>query len=325
MDFVKAQAYDTCHLCPRYCGVNRTKGAVGFCGRGASFTIASAVVHRGEEPPLISGKGSGTIFFTGCTLRCPFCQNSQISSEGMGTEVDDETFMKICTALTDAGAGNINLVTGTPFIPTLARCFEELRSSGFTLPVVWNSSGFESPEGLEILSSFVDIYLLDMKVATREASAKLFSYSEYGEIAQQTALFAADRAPLSSPEAPDFHGTILRHLVMPGFEDETKRVIRWFGEHLAGKALFSLMLQFVDTKGTKGTEAALTEDELLRLLDEAGIEDGFLQEPGDDSLWLPDFARVNPFPKEYADPVWHWKHGFLDTNNKTVDEKDVLL
>lgn len=274
--------------------------------------IASAVVHRGEEPPLVTGTGSGTVFFTGCTLGCPFCQNRQVSSGGMGREVEPGTLADICKALEAAGASNINLVTGTHFIPGIVTELGRLRGEGFGLPVVWNSSGYESPEGLALIDPLVDVYLLDIKAVTPEAAEALFGRRDYPRAARKTAEFATGRHPLRYEGDALAGGTVIRHLVMPGMETEAERVIEWFGDHLAGRALFSLMVQYIPPAGE---DYKRIDDgyynRLLDLLDRAGIEDGFIQAPADSNEWLPDFTEANPFPTEYADPVWHWNNGFL--------------
>ena len=310
--------YSSCHLCPRNCGVDRLAGVAGFCGESAVMRIASAVVHRGEEPPLITGKGSGTIFFTGCTLGCSFCQNSQISSYGMGAVVEPGTLGEICRSLERAGASNINLVTGSQFIPGIAAELGNLRAEGFSLPVVWNSSGFESPGGLALIGPLVDVYLLDLKSATAEGAELLFGRRDYPEAAMKTAVFAAGQRPIEFRGDALVRGTILRHLVMPGMEGETEKVIDWFGRHLADNALFSLMLQYIPPRGPDISGGPVSAEDvhrfrserLLALLDEAGIENGFIQESEGDAAWLPDFNKWNPFPEEYAVPVWHWSCGF---------------
>ena len=280
--------------------------------------IASAVIHRGEEPPLVTGKGSGTVFFTGCTLKCSFCQNVQISSDGMGTEVQPGTLKEICRALEKAGASNINLVTGSHFIPGIVSELAEVKKEGFSLPIVWNSSGFESPEGLEIIAPFIDVFLLDLKTVTPEGGASLFGPRGYPEAAKRTALFAAEQAPPVFRGEALIKGTIIRHLIMPGMEEETEKVIQWFGSHLAGKALFSLMVQYIDVQAAKSSKGNPSrQGRLLEMLDRSGIEDGFIQDPGDETPWIPDFNRWNPFPEKHSLPVWHWRCGFGESEPNT--------
>jgi len=287
--------------------------------------IASAVVHRGEEPPLVTGRGSGTVFFSGCTLRCSFCQNIQVSSGSMGTEVEPGCLSAICEALRDTGAANINLVTGSQFIPGISAELSGFRETYPDLPVIWNSSGYESEEGMEMLAPLVDVYLLDLKALTTDGAIKLLGRPDYPEAAARTALIAAEDNPPAFRGNALVRGTILRHLVMPGMEAEAEKVIEWFGKHLAGRALFSLMIQYIDPaheQAVKPRERLL--EHLIDRLDRAGVEDGFIQEPGDETEWMPDFGRINPFPEEYADPVWHWTCGFI-SRPKTISYKDDML
>ncbi len=287
--------------------------------------IASAVVHRGEEPPLVTGMGSGAVFFSGCTLRCSFCQNMQISSGRMGTEVKPGCLAAVCEALRDAGAANINLVTGSQFIPGITAELAGFREKNPELPVVWNSSGYESEEGMEMIAPLVDVYLLDLKALSTDGAIKLLGRPDYPEAATRTALIAAEDHPPVFRGSALVGGTILRHLVMPGMEAEAEKVIEWFGKHLAGRALFSLMVQYIDPvhKEARKPRKKLLEH-LIDRLDRAGIEEGFIQESGDETDWFPDFGRINPFPEGYADPVWHWKSGFI-RRPKIILYKDTML
>ncbi|MDR0323417.1 MAG: radical SAM protein, partial [Treponema sp.] len=157
--------YTSCKLCPRNCGVNRLSGETGFCGETAALRIGAAVIHFGEEPPLVGFGGSGTIFISGCNLGCSFCQNYQISqgSPSLGSEVSSEKFAEICAALRDKGAENINIVTGSHAIPAIAEGFIAAKNAGVKIPALWNSSGYENTEALELLRDHIDIYLPDLK------------------------------------------------------------------------------------------------------------------------------------------------------------------
>src|SRR5574344_3032553 len=158
------QRYDACTQCPRACGVcrsgkNTDTRQTGFCGETDALKIAVACLHFGEEPLVTVHNGSGTIFFTGCTLHCAFCQNYQISQQGMGTAVDSATFTKMCLTLQSLGAENINLVTGSHHIPVIAEFLHDAKSAGLTIPVAWNSRSYDSVEMLELLKDVVDIWL----------------------------------------------------------------------------------------------------------------------------------------------------------------------
>ncbi|MDR1238774.1 MAG: radical SAM protein [Treponema sp.] len=321
--------YRNCLLCPRRCGVNRGAGERGFCGETAELRIASASIHRGEEPPITGQGGSGTVFVSGCNLGCVFCQNYQVSgnrisqgnsvalpesSAALGRAVGKEEFARICLALQEKGAGNINIVTGSHAVPALAAGLDAARAGGLAVPALWNSSAYESPETLELLRGRIAGWLPDLKTLDSDLAARFFRAPGYPETAQAAILKMLDISSAApgppSPEAP----VIIRHLVLPGFLESTKPVLRWFAEYAAGRARLSLMTQYtpVGDGDMPGRYVDQGEYEtLLRWLEEFDIEDGFYQElvPGSD--WLPDFSRQNPFSSDLSSPVWHWKDGFV--------------
>ncbi len=333
--------YRRCLLCPRSCGVDRSAGQTGACRQSDRMVLACATRHFGEEPPLTGRGGSGALFFTGCTMRCSFCQNRQLSRGEAGREILEEEFVRICLDLQAEGAENINLVSATPFIPSLEKGLRRARAAGLCLPVVWNSSGYELPEQVERLAGFVDIFLPDLKLMDPELSGRLFGAKDYPARARAAVKRMAELYPVRYEDWGDrpgtkgsagsagsagggiessrrlISGTIVRHLVLPGLLGETRRVMEWFAAELREQALFSLMVQFFVPEGTagwkRGVEALenrpLTECEygqLMKWLEDFGIEEGFIQEPGGDESWWPDFGRSNPFPPEYSKPVWSW-------------------
>jgi putative pyruvate formate lyase activating enzyme len=299
--------YTSCTLCPRNCGIDRTGASRGSCGQGSIVRAACAVLHRGEEPPVAGSRGSGALFFTGCPLGCGFCQNIQISSEGYGADISIPQLAQIMLDLQREGAESINLVTASHFAPSVVSALE-LCGSALHLPVVWNSSGYETPETLELIKPVVNIHLPDLKTLSPSLASKLFKAADYPQTASKAILSMVESHPLRWSGERLVQGVIMRHLVLPGLFKESEAVLRWFAEHLAGKALLSLMVQFVDVKSPAALHKGISERayyRLLELLDELGIEEGFIQEPGDELPWIPDFTRRNPFPEEYARPVWH--------------------
>ena len=162
--------YEKCQACPRQCGVNREEGQLGFCKEPADLRIAFAGLHFGEEPLVTVFGGSGTIFFTGCTLRCAFCQNYQISQDGLGRAVSEKEFVAICLKLQAKGAENINLVTGSHHIPKIAQFIRAAKDAGVSIPFCWNSSAYESVEMLELLKGLVTIWLPDLKTLSSPLS-----------------------------------------------------------------------------------------------------------------------------------------------------------
>lgn len=305
--------YRECRLCPRNCGTDRASGARGVCGESSAVRMACAVLHKGEEPPVSGETGSAAFFFTGCTLGCCFCQNGQISRGGYGGELSVEELASIMTGV-QGRAATVNLVTGTHFAPSLVRTVElyrgEVKSASpgaRPLPVVWNGSGYENPGALDLLAPAVDIHLPDLKTLSGEHARRWFRAPGYPAAAAAAIRTMAATHPLVYEGETLVRGVIMRHLVMPGAFEETARVLRWFADNIAGSALLSLMVQYVDTEHP-GSSSSITEreyDALLDLLDDLGIDEGFIQETGDEIPWIPDFTRENPFPDSFSVPVWH--------------------
>lgn len=313
-----------CSLCPRACGASRAEAAASaFCGEAADLRLAWAGLHFGEEPPVTGAGGSGTVFVTGCNLRCSFCQNRQISQEGMGAPVSRSAFAGICLALEKAGAENINIVTGSHAVPALADGLREARERGLSVPVLWNSSAYESVDTLRRLEGLVSVWLPDFKSMDADFSAAVFRARDYPQRAAEALLYMAETSPLSSGPARSGStevlrsGVIVRHLALPGRLADTESVLRWYKENLDGRALLSLMTQYTPIPGSPAVPFPdrFTEQEeygsLLALLEQLDIGDGFLQELNPDDEWLPDFSREQPFSSDLARPVWHWKTGFL--------------
>jgi putative pyruvate formate lyase activating enzyme len=302
--------YSHCNLCPRNCGVDRLTGEIGFCGETAALRIGAAVIHRGEEPPLVGTGGSGTIFISGCNLGCAFCQNYQISQGengkgSLGRAVTTEEFAKICAALRDKGAENINIVTGSHAIPAIVEGLKAAKNAGVQIPALWNSSAYETTEALELLREHIDIYLPDLKTLNSEIANKFFNAPDYPKTASSAILKMIEIASTKDK-------VIIRHLILPGYLESSRTVLRWFAENVAGRAQLSLMTQYTPIPNRKRPMPAsfLAEEEyetVLSWLEEFGIEDGFCQELVTGSEWLPDFRKQNPFLSELSVPVWHFK------------------
>ena len=324
-----ATPYHNCRLCPRHCGVNREAGQIGYCGETAELRIAFAGIHLGEEPPITGTGGSGTIFISGCNLRCGFCQNYQISrgnqkyQTALGRVVDNKEFADICLSLQDKDAQNINIVTGSHAAPAIANGIAEARKQGLKIPVLWNSSGYDGEETLDILKNIVDIYLPDLKTLDHSIAARYFNALDYPEHAKKAILKMMKYSCVSYSGLPDDQiygsietinsGVMIRHLILPGYLDATRQVLSWFSENCRGRALFSLMTQYTPVRvpmiKTDIPSRFITEaehDAVLCMLEEFDINDGYYQELVTESEWLPDFSRRNPFSSELSVPVWHW-------------------
>lgn len=324
--------YEKCNLCPRECGVNRINNPAGFCMDSSKIKIASACLHFGEEPPITVFAGSGTIFITGCNLRCAFCQNYQISQQGMGKEVSTKEFADICLDLQAANAENINIVTGSHEVPALAQGIALAKEKGLSIPVCWNSSAYEKTETLKLLLNLVDIWLPDLKTINSELSQKLFKSKDYPERAKEAILFMLENSPLkletvTSPAGEKRKkmksGVIVRHLFLPGRMDDTILTLEWLKNNVDSKGFISLMSQYTPVPFKEGqTESKERQKSLLslsnRVVSSEEFEDLqdiliaydfkniFYQELEQDTSWLPDFSRVQPFSNHLARPIWHW-------------------
>lgn len=269
-----------CSQCPRACGCDRVRG-VGFCGTKENFKIARAGLHAWEEPCVSGTRGSGTVFFTGCNLGCVFCQNEEISAEYKGREITPERLKAIFAELAAQGAHNINLVTPTHYTEQLLPLLDDV-----PLPVVWNSSAYESVETLKKLEGKVDIYLPDLKFGLPEPARKYAHAPDYPEIAKAAILeMFRQRGPCRfDTDGLIVSGVILRHLILPENAENTLAVIDWVAEHFPhGEALFSLMSQYTPYRTLPYPELnrRLTKAEYIRARNymlKKGIREGFVQE-----------------------------------------------
>ena len=237
---------DHCTLCPRRCGVNRNSGARGFCGAGSAVRIARTMLHRWEEPCLVGAHGAGAVFFAHCTLRCVYCQNHAISHEGRGREIATEELAAAFLSLAAKGAATLDLVTPTHYTPQILSALTQARAKGLTLPVVWNTSGYETTENIARLAGTVDIYLPDLKYATEE-SGRLYSCApDYAAVVWDA--LAAMVAQVGSVQfAPDgrlLSGVLVRHLVLPGHRHESIALVRRLWETFGDAIQLSLMRQY---------------------------------------------------------------------------------
>jgi putative pyruvate formate lyase activating enzyme len=308
--------YAPCLLCPRACAVDRTRGETGFCGETGAVRAACACLHFGEEPPVTGTGGSGTVFFTGCTLRCRGCQNAQLSREGLGAELTVDALAGIFLRLQREGAGNVNAVTGTHFLPGILAAWEAARALGLAIPLVWNSSGYETVEAVRMLAPHVAFFLPDLKTLDPALADYWFAAPDYPGVAREAILAMAEARPLErGTDGLPTRGVIVRHLVLPGRLDAARQVLAWFAERLAGRALLSLMSQYTPIPGQPVEppfDRGLSReewDEALTALEELGIEDGYVQELVPGTEWLPDFARERPFSAELSRMVWHARDG----------------
>jgi putative pyruvate formate lyase activating enzyme len=237
---------DKCNICPKKCGVNRNKGQQGLCKTADKIFVASINVHTGEEPPISAKCGSGTIFFSNCTLNCVFCQNYPISQLGNGKEISLESLVDSMLDLQKRGVHNINFVTPTHYSAQIAKTVHTAKEKGFNLPVVYNCSGYENVETLKLLEGVVDIFLPDIKYADNEIALKYSKVSNYVQINQlalkemkrQVGDLEVDKNTIAKK------GIIVRHLVLPGNINNTKNVLKFIAKDLSTNTYVSLMSQY---------------------------------------------------------------------------------
>ncbi|TWJ19172.1 4Fe-4S cluster-binding domain-containing protein [Geobacter argillaceus] len=282
-------AYDrlrSCDLCPHDCGVNRLKGERGLCGAGLLPKIASANVHRGEEPPISGTRGSGTIFFSGCSLSCRFCQNFPISQLGNGEEIATRELARRMLQLQQKRVHNINFVTPTHFQPQILAALWLAIPDGFSLPIVWNSSGYEKVELLTLLDGVANIYLPDMKYAVDEPAKAISGATGYPGINRRavTEMLRQVGHLQLDDEGIAKKGLIIRHLVLPGDLAGSAATLHWIAANLGTETHVALMSQYFpahSARETPGMDRHLTADEYdaaVEALEEAGLENGWVQE-----------------------------------------------
>ena len=290
--------YSHCTLCPRRCGVDRTAGQTGFCRMPGELRIARAMLHYGEEPPISGSFGTGAVFFSGCTLRCLFCQNQEISAGGKGKAVTSAELRDIFERLIDEGAQSIDLVTPTHFLPDILPAL----SPKLPVPVVYNCGGYERVETLKQLEGLVGIYLPDMKYADNALAARLSGAPDYFEVAAAAIqeMYRQSGKPVMEDDAMQ-RGVLIRHLVLPGYLDNTLRVLDWISESFPRDGVMvSLMSQYVPmgrAKELPPLNRRLTQEEYdgaLSWMELCGLELGYAQDlTAATTELLPDFNLRN--------------------------------
>lgn len=283
-----------CTMCPRKCAADR-ENSVGFCGVPEDFVVARAALHHWEEPCISGKNGSGTVFFSGCNLRCVYCQNFEISHNCFGKTVSEKRLTEIFDSLIEAGAHNLNLVNPTHYALPLAKVLKEYKSP---VPVVYNSSGYESAETLKRLEGLVDIYLPDLKYSTPDRAGKYSSAPDYFETACEAIREMRRQVPtdIFSPDGLMQKGLIVRHLILPMNTNRSLEIFSWIKKTLGEKTFVSLMAQYTpcgEIDAFPELQRKITEREykkVLAFLEEVGFENAFVQQrTAADSGFIPDF------------------------------------
>lgn len=287
--------YKSCRLCPRACGVDRTAGARGYCRLPGKARVAKVMRHLWEEPCLAGEGGSGAIFFSGCNLRCIFCQNAEISHEAVGKEMDSSQLRAVMEDLIAQGAENIDLVTPSQFLPDLLPALE----APLPVPVVYNCGGYESAETIRALEGKVDIYLPDMKYGDNRLARALSGAGDYFEVAAAAiSEMVRQVGPCVMEDGQLRRGVLIRHLILPGQIDNSLRVLDWIGDTFPkGAVLVSLMRQYTPMPAVKdlpGLSRTVTEEEYQAVLSWMYLNelDGFTQEAeAAGQQFIPEFKK----------------------------------
>lgn len=296
-----------CTLCPRECRVNRFEGGLGYCGADADMNIASICIHRGEEPPISGRNGICNIFFSGCNLRCVYCQNHEISRPGpenvMNAVSYDET-LKIIMHILDKGIRAVGFVTPSHVVPQVMAIIRGLRKNGYSPITVYNTNSYDKAAILRKIGEIIDVYLPDIKYITPDLASLYSDAPNYPEVAlkalkemyyQKGSRLITDDTGLAE------NGILIRHLVLPGHIDESKKILKYIGDELSTGVSISLMSQYhptVHVTNLSDLKRNLTRreyDDVVMEMENLGFRNGWLQDTESSDNYLPDFSRKNPF------------------------------
>ena len=278
-----------CDLCPRKCLVDRKKGEKGICGQTENLKVARAALHFWEEPCISGDAGSGAVFFSGCPLHCVFCQNENIANGTVGKEISLERLVDIFLELQEKGANNINLVTPGHFVPQIVKALDQAKKEGLTLPVVYNTSSYETVDTIKRLEGYVDIYLPDFKYMSQVLSKKYSHAPDYAEVAKAAIaemVRQTGKAVFVNGDEDNLilSGTIVRHLTLPGCMEDSMQILKYLHETYGDMIYISIMNQFTPLSNLEKypeLNRRITDEEYETLVDyaiEIGIENGFIQE-----------------------------------------------
>lgn len=278
--------YENCLLCPRKCGINRSTGQTGVCGVSSEIKVARAALHYWEEPCISGKRGSGAVFFSGCSLHCVFCQNREISDGKEGKVISKERLSDIFMELADKGANNINLVTPGQYIPDIVWAVNNAKSRGMKLPIIYNTSGYENVTELKLLEDIVDVYLPDFKYMDSTLSAMYSRAKDYPSVAKQALSEMVRQLPdvvIDDATGLIQKGVIVRQLLLPGHVNDAKAVLKYLYDTYHDHVYISMMSQFtpIALKDYPEINRTVTRREYERLVDyalEIGITNAFIQE-----------------------------------------------
>lgn len=289
---------EKCKLCPIQCKINRNKGELGKCKAGNKIKLGLYSLHYDEEPCISGEKGSGTVFFSNCNLKCKFCQNYKISCEGKGEEITIERLSEIFLEEQQKGANNINLVTATPYVLHVIEAIKLAKKQGLKIPILYNTSGYETIETLKKLEGYIDIYLPDFKYYDNNLALRLSGIKDYREVTEKAILEMYKQVGKNEYDENGLlkKGMIIRHLVLPNNIQNSKNVLKWIKDNMPNDITISLMAQYFPTYKAcedKEINRKLTKqeyEEIENYLYELGIENGYMQElEEDEEKYVPKF------------------------------------
>ena len=289
-----------CKLCPFKCKVNRLEGKLGRCKASDKLKISLVSLHRFEEPCISGTKGSGTIFFSNCNFNCVFCQNYQISQEGMGQEVSIEFLAKSMLEQQAKGAHNINLVTPVMHVYHIIEAIKIAKSKGLKIPIIYNSNGYENVETIKLLDGYIDVYLPDFKYYNDELGRKYSNVNNYFEVTSKAIqeMYKQVGAPKLDENGIIQKGVIIRHLILPNEIENSKNVLKWIINNIGKEVYVSIMAQYFPTykaKEIKGLDRKINKaeyEEIENYVYELGIENGYMQDLGEhEEEYVPNFKN----------------------------------
>ena len=291
------ELYKKCNLCPRNCLVDRTK-TLGYCKATDKVKVARSALHYFEEPSISGSNGSGTIFFSNCNLKCCYCQNKEISTDGFGKEITIERLSEMMLELEEKHANNINLVTPTHYVPSIIEAIKLARKKGLSIPIVYNTSGYESVETLKLLEGYIDIYLTDFKYFDNKLGKYLSKCSNYFEVASKALeeMYRQTGKNIFNKDGLMTKGIIVRCLVLPTKSNDTKKIIDYLYKKYQDNIYLSIMNQYTPVNFIKDypyLNKTISEDEYNDVIDYAidlGIKNAYMQEGGTCSeSFIPSF------------------------------------
>ena len=290
-----------CEICPHRCGVDRTNNQIGRCKSKNTVKVAKASIHMYEEPCISKGSGSGTVFFSNCNLNCVFCQNYEISQNGLGKEITIKELANIFLKLQSENVNNINLVTPTSYVPQIIEAIKIAKDNGLNIPIVYNTNSYENIETLKLLEGYIDIYLPDLKYSENELGEKYSNVKNYFEVAttaikemyRQVGNLKCDKNGIAKK------GVIIRHLVLPNHIENSKKVLSWINNNLPQDVYVSVMNQYFPiykAKNIKDLNRKITKREMKKIEEfiySIDLKNGYIQDIEENEIqYVPNWKNV---------------------------------